>query len=151
LAEGYEAVQGRWPERDVERQQQRGIRSHIGDPGGLAQKVGQVEFGDDDDRLLGNMAGDNHRGVAVGLLHGLIRRRREAAQIQHVRPQIGDDAVQATLFEGCQQALEITELARQGCPLEGRRLQLSHDLWPGKAFNNRAPRRGRNSADAGSA
>jgi hypothetical protein len=58
-------------------------------------------------------AGQDDGGVAVGLVDRLIRGERQAAQVEDVGSQVGDEPVEVAALERVEQALEMTQLGRQ--------------------------------------
>jgi hypothetical protein len=51
-------------------------------------------------------------------VHRLVRRRRETAQVEDVRSQISDEAVEAALLKGVEEPADVAQLRRQGAALE---------------------------------
>jgi len=133
---GHVALQGRGTPGDVQRRQERGVRTDVGDPAGLEQHVRHVELRDHQDRVCGLGARDHHRGVPVGLGDGGAGRRSEPAQVEHVGAQVGHEPVQTALLEGRDQPVEVAEAlgGRIGRGRRGRRGVEScvHRVPPGR-------------------
>src|SRR5207237_7621851 len=89
-------------------------------PRRLVAEVRKIELGYHHDRVVRSVARNDDGGVAVRLVHGLVRWRRKSAQIEHVRPQVRDQSIQTALLERVEQPTSITEPGRKRSAFEPR-------------------------------